>query len=121
MLIEHRGDRSIADTDGMRAVTGRRPWVIRSACDRGPDGYDVDHCVTVLRGVRDPVLITSVDAETYLGIPRGTVRSWASRGLVRSYESNANGRPLYDAVLLADLRDDPAADMPRPDDLTNRP
>lgn len=101
MQVRHLGERTIADTDAMRAITCRSRWVIRSRCERGPDGYDVDTCAAAVAAAPEPVLLTAADAWQYLGIRAGNVRQWASKGRLTSYDRNEHGHPLYDAL---DLR-----------------
>lgn len=96
MLIEHRGESTIADTQGMAALTGRRPATIRTVCERGPDGYDHDVCEALLDGVRGEVVaLTAADAERYLGIPAGTTYSRVHRGHLRPVDQDEAGRPMY--------------------------
>lgn len=51
--------------------------------------------------------IAAYEAPAVLGIPEGTVRSWASRGLVYSIGVDEQHRPLYAVTDLARLRDRP--------------
>jgi hypothetical protein len=102
--VEHRGGRSVADTDAMAAVTGRTAWAIRAHCTRQPAGYDVDDCAATLAAIPDPILLTAAQAQQYLGIPAGTVRSWASRDHLQSHDRDQHGHPLYDLLDLARLR-----------------
>jgi hypothetical protein len=51
--------------------------------------------------------IAAYEAPALLGIPEGTVRSWASRGLVYSVGVDQQHRPLYLATDLQQLRDRP--------------
>lgn len=101
MQIRHDGDRSLADTAAMAAITHRRPWVIRSTCPREPVGYDVEACAEVVAAAPEPVLLTAAEATHRLGLAASTVRQWAHRGRLRSWERNERGHPLYDE---ADLR-----------------
>lgn len=107
MIVEHEpGGRSIADTDALTAITTRPPALIRRHGHRLPTGrYDVQQTIEQLAHLPDPVLLTAADAHRYLGIPDGTIRSWASRGLLRSYDRDPSGRPLYDAADLHTLND----------------
>lgn len=57
--------------------------------------------------------ITAAEAPAVVGVPEGTVRSWASRGLVYSVGVDPNGRPLYTVTDLEQLRDRPRRG-PRP-------
>jgi hypothetical protein len=98
------GGRSVADTAVMVALTTRSAAAVRKHCERGELGYDVQACEQALSGADDPVLLTARQAQQYLGIPSGTVYSWASRGGVRSLDHDQMGRPLYDVGDLLRLR-----------------
>lgn len=50
-------------------------------------------------------LFTAAEAETWLGIPAATVRSWARREQVWSYGLTEAGKPMYDRNDLVRLRD----------------
>jgi hypothetical protein len=59
--------------------------------------------------------IAAYEAPALLGVPEGTVRSWASRGLVYSVGVDEQHRPLYLATDLQALRDRPRrGPRPRP-------
>jgi hypothetical protein len=103
-LLHLPDGRSVGDTNVMVALTARPAATIRRHCRREPDGYDVASCTDVLAAVPDPILLTSRQAEQYLGIPAGTVRSWACRALLRSLDHTPDGRPLYDVGDLLKLR-----------------
>jgi hypothetical protein len=96
--------RSIGDTNVLVALTARPAATIRRHCEREPDGYDVARCTEVLADAVDPIVMTARQAEQYLGIPSGTVYSWAGRRQVRSLDHTAEGRPLYDVGDLLRLR-----------------
>lgn len=49
-------------------------------------------------------LFTAVEAETVLGIPASTVRSWARRKRLHSYGLNERNDPMYDRDDLQRLR-----------------
>ena len=51
------------------------------------------------------LLYTATDAEHELGIPAGTVRSWASREQIYSFGLSLDGRPMYRGQDLIRLRD----------------
>lgn len=51
------------------------------------------------------VLLTASQAEQYLRIPAGTVRSWASRGVLRDLDCDPAGRPRYSVADLLARRD----------------
>jgi hypothetical protein len=105
VIVDHLPDgRTIADTAAMAALTGRPVHAIRRHCPRESRGYDVARCETALLAQPDPIVLTARDAEQYMGIPTGTVRSWASRGLLHSLGLR-DGWPAYDAADLAALRD----------------
>jgi len=96
--IDHLYGRSVADTDAMAALTHRTPWAVRTVCEREEEGYDVDQCTLQLRAhPREPELVTATQAQHLLGVPAGTIRVWAHRGQLRSYQRNRQGHPLYDA------------------------
>lgn len=50
------------------------------------------------------VLLTARQAQQYLGIPAGTVYSWASRGGLRALDRDSLGRPRYSVGDLLHLR-----------------
>jgi hypothetical protein len=50
------------------------------------------------------LLYTAVDAQRELGIPAGTVRSWASREQLYSFGMSHDGRPMYRFRDLINLR-----------------
>lgn len=88
----------------MRAITGRSAWAIRSTCPREPAGYDVAACTAQLHAdPYEPILLTATQAQVFLGVPAVTVRSWAYRGRLVSHDRDGLGRPLYDAVRIAEL------------------
>lgn len=102
--ITHLSHGTVADTAAMRAITGRSAWSIRSTCPRTSDGYDVAACTAQLHtDLYEPVLLTAAQAQLFLGVPAGTVRSWALRGRLVSHDRDGFGRPLYDAVRIAEL------------------
>lgn len=104
MIIEHLPDgRTVGDTAALAAVTARPAATIRRHCTRTEHGYDVAACTAVLAERPDPVLLSAPDAHRYLGIPGGTVRSWASRGVLRALDRDGSGRPLYAADDLTHL------------------
>lgn len=105
MKLQHLPDgRSVGDTDVMVALTTRSAAAVRRHCPRSADGYDIHACTEALSGAADPVLLTARQAQQYLGIPSGTVYSWASRSLLRSLDHDPLGRPLYDVGDLLRLR-----------------
>lgn len=106
MILQHLPDgRMIGDTQLMAALTARPPATVRRHCPRSEHGYDVRACEAILHEADDPVLLTARQAEQYLAIPAGTVRSWACRGDLRSYDHTAAGRPMYDVGELLALRE----------------
>lgn len=50
-------------------------------------------------------LFTAAEAQTWLGIPAGTVRAWAKREKLWSFGLDEQGRPMYDRDHLVALRD----------------
>lgn len=54
------------------------------------------------------VLLTARHAQQYLGIPAGTVYSWASRGALRPLDRDEHGRPRYLLAHLLELREERA-------------
>lgn len=109
MNLTHLPDgRSIGDTQVLVALTARPAGTIRKHCRREPGGYDIAACTELLATSPDPLLLTTRQAQEYLGIPAGTVRSWACRvaqtGL-RALDYDRNGRALYDVTELLELRD----------------
>lgn len=104
MIISHLSHGTVADTAAMHAITGRSAWSIRSTCPRTPHGYDVAECSAQLRAdLYEPTLLTAAQAQLFLGVPAGTVRSWAYRGRLTSHDRDGLGRPLYDAARIAEL------------------
>lgn len=107
MIVKHQSDGStVVDTQTLRALTTRSTTSVRRLCQRGPDGYDLHAATAALAAHPDePVLLTAPDAARYLRIPTGTVYSWQSRGVLRSWERNGRGQPLYDVADLTHLND----------------
>jgi hypothetical protein len=104
MIITHLSCGSAADTAAMTAITGRSAWSVRATCPRDPAGYDVAACSAQLRAAPyEPTLLTAAQAQRYLGVAAGTVRSWAYRGQLASYDRDERGSPLYDALAIAEL------------------
>jgi hypothetical protein len=97
--------RSIGDTAVMVALTARPAGTIRRHCHRLDDGYDIAACTETLATAPDPLLLTARQAQQYLGIPSGTVYSWASRRQLHSLAHDGNGRPLYDVADLLRLNE----------------
>ena len=114
MVVNHLDDgRTVADTAGMHALSGRRHSIIRVVCRayRGTDGYDVAACGAALdEHPMDAVLVTAAQAHTYLGIPPGTIWSWVSRGQLTPVD-RAGRAPRYAVTDLTALRD---RDTPAP-------
>jgi hypothetical protein len=109
LKLLHLDGRSIGDTQVLVALTARPAAAVRRHCPRDEHGYDIDASTAVLADVPDPILLTARQAEQYLGIPSGTVYSWAGRQQVRSLDHTDDGRPLYDVGDLLKLRQgDPA-------------
>jgi hypothetical protein len=105
LILQHLPDgRSVGDTHALAALTARPAAAVRRHCPRDEAGYDVQTCTALLDGEPDPVLVTARQAQQYLGIPSGTVYSWASRGALRSLDHTPDGRPLYDVADLLRLR-----------------
>jgi hypothetical protein len=97
--------RSIGDTQVLVALTARPAAAVRRHCHRDEHGYDIDTATAVLAEVPDPILLTARQAEQYLGIPSGTVYSWAGRRQLFSLDHTDDGRqPLYDVGDLLKLR-----------------
>lgn len=106
MKIDHQLDgTTIADTMAIAALFARPRATVRRYCRRHPGGYDVAVCEVVLNTAPDLILITARDAQRYLNIPAGTVRAWACRAAIRSYDHTAEGRPLYDVGDLLRLKE----------------
>lgn len=105
MKIDHQ--RGIADTSAIAALFARPAATVRRHCRRHAAGYDVKACGHELADAPDLILISAADAERYLSIPAGTVRAWACRLAIRSYDHTAEGRPLYDVGDLLRLKGDP--------------
>ena len=99
-------DRHFRDTGQLAMITGRSPWMIRANCHREPDGYDYIASLELLEDIPEPVLLNAPDAERYLGIRAATVRQWAHRQLIRSFDRDSRGLPLYDASELLQRRGD---------------
>lgn len=107
MKIDHQpGGRSLADTAALVVLLARPAAAIRKHCPRDEAGYDIALCEQILAGEDDPILMTARQAEQYLGIPAGTVRAWACRGQLRSYDHTPDGlRPMYDVGDLLRLKE----------------
>lgn len=106
MIIDHLPDgRTLADTQALVALTGRPVAAIRRHCPREQLGYDVERCETALLAQPDPIVLTAREAARYMGIPAGTVRSWASRGQLAPLDER-DGWPAYDVGDLARLAGD---------------
>lgn len=109
MNLLHLPDgRSMGDTQVLVALTARPAAAVRKHCRRDEHGYDVQACTEQLAVVPDPILLTARQAEQYLGIPSGTVYSWASRSKstgLRSLDHTDSGQPLYDVGDLLKLRE----------------
>lgn len=104
MIISHLSRGSVADTAAMTAITGRSAWSVRATCPRDETGYDVAECSALLRAAPyEPTLLTATQAQRYLGVAAGTVRSWAYRGQLVSHDRDERGSPLYDALVIAEL------------------
>jgi hypothetical protein len=97
-------DRHFRDTGALAIITGRSPWVIRAHCHREPEGYDVDASFAVLKDIPEPILVNAPDAERYLGTRAATVRQWAHRQLIHSFDRDRRGLPLYDVSELLERR-----------------
>lgn len=96
----------MADTMAIATLYARPAATVRRHCQRHAQGYDVKMCEHTLIDAPDLILITARDAQLYLHIPAGTVRAWACRGAIRSYEHTAQGRPMYDVGDLLRLKED---------------
>jgi hypothetical protein len=106
LKLQHLPDgRSIGDTQVLVALTARPAGTIRRHCQRLDDGYDIQACTELLATAPDVLLLTARQAQQYLGIPSGTVYSWASRRRLHSLDYDGNGRPLYDVADLLQLRE----------------
>ena len=104
MIVEHAPDgRTIADTQALVALTGRPAHAIRRWCERGSRGYAIDQCETALLANPDPIVLTAAEARAYLGIPRGTIRSWVHRGQLAPL-GERDGWPAYDVTDLTRLK-----------------
>lgn len=103
MIVEHQPGRTLLDRHALAALLGRSPETIARHCTPQPCGrYDAELAERQLDGAPDVVPITAGEAHRYLGVPPGTIRSWASRGRLAAV--GARGRQaLYDAVQLATL------------------
>lgn len=108
MHVEHRGDRTIADTQGMAALTARTPAAIRYICRdlRAPDGYDHDQCEALLDAhPDDPATVAAIDAERLpgIGIPANRIYQWVHIGVLRPVDWHGRS-PLYAVDDLLRLR-----------------
>lgn len=108
MHVEHRGDRTIADTQGMAALTARTPAAVRYVCRglRGPDGYDHDACEALLdQHPADPATVSATDAERLpgIGIPANRIYQWVHVGLITAVDWHGRS-PLYAVDDLVRLR-----------------
>jgi hypothetical protein len=104
--IDHQpGGVTIADTQVIAALFARPAAAVRRHCPRHALGYDVATCEAILAEAPDLILVTARQAQQYLAIAAGTVRSWACRGAIRSYDHTAEGWPLYDVGELLALKE----------------
>lgn len=99
------------DAEALAVLTGRPAATVRAHCDpvdtvRGVPLYDVDAACASLSVVEDAETVTAAEAPLRLGIPSGTVRSWACRGRIGQYSVDDHGRPLYRRVDLESARTD---------------
>jgi DNA-directed RNA polymerase specialized sigma24 family protein len=102
VIVEHRSDgRTVVDTAALAAITARPAWLVRRHVPRDDTGrYDVQHGELLLAGLPDPELVTAAEAARRTGVPAATIRSWAHRGRLASFDQRGD-QPLYD---LADIR-----------------
>lgn len=104
MIVARQPDgRTLLDREALAALLGRSSETIARHCTPEPDGrYDAELAERELSGAPDVVAITAREASSYLGIRRGTVWSWASRGRLRAV-GRRGAEALYDALDLAVL------------------
>lgn len=104
MIVDHQPDgRTLLDRDALAALLGRSVETVTRHATPEPDGrYDAARAEAELAGAPDVVALTAADAERYLGIPRGTTWSWASRGQLRAVGHRGTAA-LYDAADLDGL------------------
>lgn len=87
------------------------PWPRKGCCDRGGlrDEWTCPHCRTTLSKQEyhehvtetyraNAPALTAADIADEYGIPRGSVRGWASTGKVRRRGKNLDGHQLYDVA-----------------------
>lgn len=104
MIVARQPDgRTLLDREALSALLGRTPETIARHCTPEPCGrYDAQRAERELTGVPDVVPVTAREAHRYLGIPAGTVRSWASRERLAAVGERGR-QALYDAADLAAL------------------
>lgn len=104
MIVARQPDgRTLLDREALAALLGRSVETITRHCTPEPCGrYDATTAEHQLAGAPDVVPITAREAARYLGVPAGTVRSWASRGRIHVVGRRRH-ETLYDAADLACL------------------
>lgn len=106
MKIDHQPSGvAIADTQAIATLFARPAATVRRHVPRHSAGYVVAEAEQILAQADDLILMTAAQAQQYLNIPAGTVRAWACRGAIRSYDHTPDGlRPMYDVGDLLRLR-----------------
>lgn len=104
MIVARQPDgRTLLDREALAALLGRSAETITRHCTPESCGrYDAALAEQQLAGVPNVVPMTASEAQTYLGIRPGTIRSRASRGLLRPVGRRGH-QALYDAADLSVL------------------
>ncbi len=102
MIVARQPDgRTLLDREALAVLLGRTVETVARHCTPEPDGrYDAALAQAALAAAPDVVPLTAPEARRYLGVPVGTVRSWASRGRLLAVGRRGPHR-LYDAADLA--------------------
>lgn len=103
MIVPLDDGRILADRQMLAELLKRSVETVARHCTPEPTGlYDADRAQAALDGAPDVVPLTAREAQQYLGIAPGTVRSWASRGRIHAVGRRGH-QALYDAADLASL------------------
>lgn len=101
--------RLLMDREALATLTGRPAATIRARCTpighaRGQPLYDTLDACALLDVTEDVDVLTAAQAHQQLGIPAGTIRSWASRSVLVAFVLDEQDRPLYRTADLVALR-----------------
>ena len=99
--------RVLVDRETLATALGRPAGTIRRRCTPAAgELYDLQHAVGRLADLDRPdpadVALTAAEAQQWLGIAAGTIRSWASRGDLHP-AGRRGASPTYRAAHLVEL------------------